>query len=94
MREIEKFNRQLIIKCPSQAPLQMKDLKTDKEVKSLLSAIDTFLEKCSQESEQCKYWINYLKIISTTKNLVRPDNDRDFIVYENNKRAVANIVWM
>ena len=30
LREIEKFNRQLIIKCPSQAPLQMKDLKTDR----------------------------------------------------------------
>ena len=35
-----------------------------------------------------------LKNYQYNKKLVRADNDGDFIVYENNKRAVANIFWM
>ena len=59
----------------------MEDLKCDNEVATLLSAVDKFSNKCSVESEQCKYWENYLRIINTIKNLVRADREGDFLLH-------------
>ena len=48
------------------------------QLELFLSSIDQFSELCCQTSEQCKFWIGFLKIVDMIKNLVRADREGDF----------------
>ena len=59
----------------------LKEMNTNTEISALLKAAKDFEDDCSSKSKQCKFWSNYLTIISMIKNLVRSDRDGDFLLH-------------
>ena len=81
LEKMQLLCKQLTTKCTEKASSLIKKLKTDKQVNDFLTKVDAFLEECSQVSEQCKYYNNFLKIMSRIQNLVRADRTGDFMLY-------------
>jgi hypothetical protein len=47
----------------------------------LLSALDTFSESCGQQSQQCQFWNEFLRIIGLIKKLIKADREGDFLLH-------------
>lgn len=57
-------------------------LVTESEcAKKLLDAFYEFSQKCSKQSNMCRYWETFLSMMKTIKNLVQADRDGDFLLH-------------
>jgi len=50
------------------------------QLKALTDDFNAFIEKRCNESEQCKYWTNFLQMLSHVKSLIRSDREGDFLL--------------
>ncbi len=59
----------------------MNAIKDANGMGKLLDALENFSSECREESEMCRYFENYIKIIETIKNLVRAGRDGNFLLH-------------
>ena len=76
---VKRLRSSLISKYDKLAKTTFKDVNQNKKIRELLSAINEFTEKCSTDSEMCRYLENYIKIIGTIKQLIRSDREANFL---------------
>ena len=56
---------------------------SDNTCNDLQNDFNNFMEKKTSESQQCKYWSNVLRMMSTVKLLIKADRDGNFLLHIN-----------
>ena len=84
IREIEKLSSlqsSLIAWDTAQSNTILKQLTDDGSINRLLHSLSNFDEYCSERSEMCKYFSNYLKCMQLIKDFIRADRQSYFLLH-------------
>ena len=66
----------------TKAKTALDDIQKKTALKKLLKDFDAFSVRCTQQSEMCLFWENFLKIVETVKNLIKSEREGDFLLYQ------------
>ena len=83
IQKLEQLQCALVQKSKTESTILISELQTCKEVKRLMDDIEAFSIKCGENSAQCKFWLNFVKIMDTIKDFVRSERDGDFFLNMN-----------
>ena len=79
---IEKIDIVRIELCKKvSTPNALRDLSQDEDVKAMMKSMDAYAKKKADTSEQCKFWEQFLYIISLIKDLIKADRNGDFLLH-------------
>ena len=79
--EIAKLKNYLCEFDSSESKSIMNEIIETSSLDKLLTDLDTFTKSCTEKSEMCLYWENFIQIMQTIKNLIRSDREGDFLLH-------------
>ena len=92
MQGCEKYDIEIVSFCKLQTCLSsmqstkaktaLGDIHKKTALKELFAEFDVFSLRCTQQSEICLFWKNFLKIVETIKNLIKSEREGDFLLYQ------------
>ena len=69
----------------------LENLITSNALKLFLEDFEIFSHECSEKSEICLYFENYLQIMRHIKNLINADQRGDFLLHINSVGELCNV---
>ena len=57
------------------------EIRGDDKSRALIASFEEFKKRCADTSHQCHYWNFYVYIMDTIKNLVKADQQGDFLLH-------------
>ena len=80
VEKLDKLRDALLKNSKTDSTVLIDQLVNCNDVKKLMTDIEHFAKKCAESSPQSKYWLNFIRIINTIKDLVRSQRDADFFL--------------
>ena len=69
----------------------LENLINSNALQNFLEEFEKFSFECSEKSEICLYFENYLQIMKQIKNLIRADRKGDFLLHINSVGELCNV---